>query len=124
VAVAHFGLVGRGRFGLDLAGLDLVGRRRLDRGGRDGRLVDLGLLGVIVVVVVVVVVIVVRRGLALARTADALRAAALRGRGAPTARLVAPPALGELLGLVAREHDSDVRRALADPEVAAARASL
>ena len=74
---------------------------------------------------VIVVVIVLRaRPRACTRAAHALGAPALRDRRARAGRLVAAAALLELVGVEAGEHDRDVRRALADPEVAAAGTGL
>ena len=77
---------------------------------------------IVIVVVVVTRVIVGRRGLA--RATHTLGASTLRDRRAATARLVAPAALFELVGVVAGENDRDVRGALADAEVAAAGTGL
>src|SRR5438128_2117037 len=70
--------------------------------------------------IVIVVVVVLRDLGALARTAHALGAAALRSCRTASTRLFAAPTGLELLGLVPREQDRDVRGALAHAEVATA----
>src|SRR5262249_26138131 len=139
-------VVGLGGFGLvdvvglvRLLGLDLVARfdlvGALDLGALDLGALDLGVLGlvddvvavlvvVVVILAVVIVVVVVLRlaggltlGLALAGLHPAATAGPLR-RGVGGFALTATV---ELLVLVARHHDGDVARALADARAAAAR---
>ena len=67
-----------------------------------------------------VVVVVVLFGLLATRTAHALGPASLRDCGTASRRLLDPAAPLELVVVVAGDDDRDVRRALADPEVATA----
>ena len=107
-----------------MVGSSTTGSTTVDASSAWSSIVFVAMIVIVIVVVIVVVVVIVGGLGGLTRTAHTLGTAALRDRGAPTARLVAAAPLLELVGFVAGEDDRDVRRALAHPEVATACARL